>query len=222
MTPLLSSLHDIIVSGWPKRRDEIPKQLRPYWSNRDELSVEDGVIIKGERVLIPKSIQADVEQQLHAGYQPGIEKCKLRAKFCVYWNGINNDLEEVVNRNFTISNSTQCISSLVVVPKKDSNNLIICLDPTDLNRAIQRENYPLPTIEDVATRLRTAKVFSLLDICSGFWHVKFDKPSSYLTTFNTPFGRYRWKRLPFGRPVPRGGVRWVRTNPPLRSQPQND
>ena len=51
---------------------------------------------------------------------------------------------------------TQWISSFVVVPKKDSDNLRICLDPTDLNRAIQRENYPLPTIEDVTTRLHGA------------------------------------------------------------------
>ena len=95
--PILSSLQDIIVSGWPNRRDEIPKQLRPYWCYRDELSVEDGVILKGERVLIPKSMQADVIQRVHAGHQ-GIEKCKLRAKSCVYWNGINNDIEEVVKR----------------------------------------------------------------------------------------------------------------------------
>ena len=63
---------------------------------------------------------------------------------------------------------------------------------------VKLENYPLPTIEDVATRLHGAKVFSLLDVRSGFWHVMLDEPSSYLTTFNTPFGRYRWKRLPFG------------------------
>ena len=50
----------------------------------------------------------------------------------------------------------------------------------------------------MATRLHGAKVFSLLDVRSGFWQVKLDEPSSYLTTFNTPFGRYRWKRLPFG------------------------
>ena len=97
-----------------------------------------------------------------------------------------------------VTQRTQWISSLVVVPKKDSNNLRICLDPKDLNRAIQRENYPLPTIEDVATRLHGAKVFSLLGVLSRCWHVKLDEPSSYLATFNTPFGQYRWKRLPFG------------------------
>ena len=105
------------------------------------------------------------------------------------------DAQQVVT---PVTQPTQWISSLMVIPKKDSNNLRICLDPTDLNRAIQRENCPLPTIEDVATRLHGAKIFSLLDVRSGFWHVKLDESSSYLTTFNTPFGRYRWKRLPFG------------------------
>ena len=74
----------------------------------------------------------------------------------------------------------------------------ICLDPKDLNKAIQRENYLLPTIEDIATRLHGAKVFTKLDVRSGFWHIALDEKSSYLTTFHTPFGRYRWNRVPFG------------------------
>ena len=86
---------------------------------------------------------------------------------------------------------------MVVVPKKDGK-LRICLDPRDLNKAIRREHYPLPTIEDVATRLYGAKVFTVLDVRKGFWHVELEAESSFLTTFNTPFGRYRWKRMPFG------------------------
>ena len=89
------------------------------------------------------------------------------------------------------------ISSMVVVPKKDVT-LRICLDPKDLNKAILREHYPLPTIEDIATRLYGVKVFSILDVSKGFWHVLLDEQSSFLTTFHTPFGRYRWRRMPFG------------------------
>ena len=74
----------------------------------------------------------------------------------------------------------------------------ICLDPKELNKAVQREHYPLPTIEEIATRLYGAKCFSILDVRNGFWHIPLDEDSSRLTTFNTPFGRYRWKRLPFG------------------------
>ena len=43
-----------------------------------------------------------------------------------------------------------------------------------------------------------AKLFTVLDAKSGFWQVKLDEPSSYLITFNTPFGWYRWMRMPFG------------------------
>ena len=106
------------------------------------------------------------------------------------------DLErrEIVAR---VTTPTSWISSMVVVPKPNGT-LRICLDPKDLNRALQRENYPLPTIEEVATRLHGAKVFTVLDVACGFWHVALDEQSSFLTTFNTPFGRYRWKRMPFG------------------------
>ena len=74
----------------------------------------------------------------------------------------------------------------------------IGIDPQDLNKALLRAHYPLPTIEEVATRLSKARVFSVLDAKNGFWQVQLDKQSSYLTTFNTPFGRYRWLRLPSG------------------------
>ena len=87
----------------------------------------------------------------------------------------------------TVTEPTPWVSSLVVVPKKDGR-LRLCLDPKDLNRAILREHYPLPTIEEVATRLYGAKCFSILDAQHGF---PLDEESSLLTTFNSPFGRYR-------------------------------
>ena len=96
-----------------------------------------------------------------------------------------------------VTQPTPWINSIVVVPKKDGT-LRICLDPKDLNRGIQREHYQLPTIEDIATRLHGAKVFTILDVRCGFWHVPLDEQSSQLTTFHTPFGRYRWLRMPFG------------------------
>ena len=61
-----------------------------------------------------------------------------------------------------------------------------------------REHYPLPTIEDISSRLAGAQVFTLLNVKQGFWYIKLDEQSSLLTTFNTPFGRFRWARLPFG------------------------
>ena len=58
----------------------------------------------------------------------------------------------------------------------------------------------MPTIDDVLPQLADAKVFSTVDARDGFWHVSLDDESSRLTTFETPFGRYRWlrQRLRFG------------------------
>ena len=74
---------------------------------------------------------------------------------------VKTELDELerqgILRQVTIP--TPRISSLVVTKKK-SGKIRLCLDPKDLNFEIERENYPLPTIEDIATKLHKAKVFS--------------------------------------------------------------
>ena len=112
---------------------------------------------------------------------------------------LKNKLEDLTKQGIVkpVTEPTPWISSMVVITKKNGT-LRICIDPKDLNKAIRREHYPLPTIEEVATRLHGAKVFTSLDVRSGFWHIALDEPSSFLTTFHTPFGRYRWRRMPFG------------------------
>ena len=118
---------------------------------------------------------------------------------CALREDVKDELTRMVGDGIIapVTEPTRWVSSMIAV-KKNNNKLRICLDPRDLNKAIQRSHYPLPTLEDVATRLNKAKVFSVLDAKSGFWQVKLDEYSSYLTTFNTPFGRYRWLRMPFG------------------------
>ena len=95
-----------------------------------------------------------------------------------------------------VTQPTDWISSEVVVRKGDK--LRLCIDPKDLNKALKRSHYPMPTIEEILPELSEAKVFSVTDARHGFWQVKIDEASSYLTTFWTPFGRYRWLRMPFG------------------------
>ena len=59
----------------------------------------------------------------------------------------------------------------------------------------------LPVLDDVLPKLSDARVFSICDPKQGYHHVELDEESSYLPTFATPFGRYRWLRLPFGLKV---------------------
>ena len=95
-----------------------------------------------------------------------------------------------------VERPTPWVNSLVIVEKRDGS-LRLCLDPRDLNKAIYREHHRIPTAEDVASRLSGKKLFSIVDEKDGFWQVPLDDESSHLCTFNTPYGRYRFKRMPF-------------------------
>ena len=94
---VLCRLRDVIIHGWPKERYELNSMLRPYWSFRDELSVENGLILKGDRLVIPSSMQKEILDKVHTSHQ-GIIKCQLRAKTCVYWPNINKDIEELIGK----------------------------------------------------------------------------------------------------------------------------
>lgn len=96
-----------------------------------------------------------------------------------------------------IEEPTQWVNPIVIV-EKSNGQLRICLDLRDLNRAVMREHYQLPTVEEITSRLSKAKHFTVLDASSGFWQLKLDDASSRLCTFNTPFGRYSFLRLAFG------------------------
>lgn len=97
-----------------------------------------------------------------------------------------------------VDEPTDWVNSLVVVEKPKTGKLRICLDPRNLNKAIKREHFALPTIEDITTRLTGAKYLSKLDCNNGYWQLRMDKESQLLTTFNSPFGRYCFLRMPFG------------------------
>ena len=97
----------------------------------------------------------------------------------------------------TVDEPTNWVSSVVVTTKK-SGQLRVCIDPKHLNQALKRETYQLPVLDDLLPELSRAKVFSTVDLTSGYWHCVLDEDSSLLTTFSTPFGRYKWNRLPFG------------------------
>ena len=84
-----------------------------------------------------------------------------------------------------------------MVAIRKPGKLRICIDPKDLNKTLKRNHYLMPTIEDILPSLAKAKVFSVLDAKDGFNQIRLDQQSSFLTTFWTPFGRYRWLRVPF-------------------------
>ena len=87
---------------------------------------------------------------------------------------------------------TDWVSSITYVTKADGS-LRICLDPSDLNKALKRGQHHIPTMEELSSKFSGAKLFSKLDARSGYWSVQLAESSQLLTTFNTPFGRFCFK-----------------------------
>ena len=92
--------------------------------------------------------------------------------------------------------ATPWVSNVLCTPKPNGD-IRICLNPKPLNKAVKRPHHYAPTMEDILQKLHGCKYFSALDQSSGYWNIEVHPDSVHLLTFNTPFGRYAYKRLPF-------------------------
>ena len=64
----MNCLTNIIKEGWPREKKNIAHEIREYFGCRDELNVQDNVIYRGERVIIPRSMRNETLQKLHLGH----------------------------------------------------------------------------------------------------------------------------------------------------------
>ena len=117
----LQLLTQQITEGWPDNIKQTNRAIRPYWSVRHDIAIEDGVLLVGSRILIPATLRQDILQQIHNGHQ-GVGKCKLRAKSSVYWPGIYHDIENIVDecqacQKFQRSQQREPMISMEVPPR---------------------------------------------------------------------------------------------------------
>ena len=99
-----------------------------------------------------------------------------------------------------VQEATPWINCFVLVESKGRSGnlkLRICLDPINLNKAIVKEPYHFKTSEDIAHLLANACIMTVCDCKKGYWHQQLDEASSFLTTFNTELGRFRYTVMPF-------------------------
>ena len=100
--------------------------------------------------------------------------------------------------------ATPWINSFGLIEGKDklgNIKLRICLDPTNLNKAIVCEPYHFQTPEDIANHLAEACVITVCDCRKGYLHQQLDEASSFLTSFNTELGRFQYMVMPFAATV---------------------
>ena len=110
-------------------------------------------------------------------------------------------LEEVIDH-------TDWLNSYVIVEKDSGNHhvpnhtikrkLRICLDPRDLNEALERESYHKCSVDEITAKLIGMTVFTKVDFKKGYWMVVLHPDSRKHTCIALPFGRFQWTRLPIG------------------------
>lgn len=96
-----------------------------------------------------------------------------------------------------VEGPTPWVSPVVCVPKSNGD-IRLCVDMREANRAIIRERHPIPTIDDLLNDMNNSSVFSKIDLNMGFHQIRLSEKSREITTFITPKGLYRYKRLSFG------------------------
>ena len=87
----LELLKHTITQGWPSNIKKVPSVIQSYWTFREELTIGDGIILKGTRIVIPAKKQEAVLKLIHEGHL-GLNICKLCAKETFYWPGLSSQL----------------------------------------------------------------------------------------------------------------------------------
>ena len=106
-------------------------------------------------------------------------------------------MEELLSKGF-VKTSTSPWGAPVMFVKKKDGSLRLCIDYRQLNKVTIRNQYPLPRIDDLFDQLQGAKVFSKIDLRSGYHQLKVRREDVPKTAFRTRYGHYEFLVMPFG------------------------
>ena len=110
-----------------------------------------------------------------------------------------------------VHEATPWVNSFMLIEGKDklgNLKLHICLDPTNLNKAVIGEPYQFKTLEDIASLIAGSCVMTVCNCKKCYWHQELDEASSFVTTFNTELGRFRYTVMAFGITVAGDIFQW--------------
>ena len=217
----LSNHHNQVLIGHPScdrlgaytlhMKNLAPKfdqnKLLPQLSEVQQTAPEEGPITRVEDLMRRYPDRFDVigkfEGEYHMVTDPNVPPSQhaMRKVPIEYQEKIEKELDRMEEQGIItkVTEPTEWVNS-ITYPVKPNGDLRICLDPKDLNKAIIREHYKAPTLEEITHKLNKAKKFSKVDAYKGFFAYPMDYESSLKTTFNTiPHrGRYRYLRVPMG------------------------
>ena len=110
---------------------------------------------------------------------------------------VRTQIDEMLAHNIIRESSSPYAAPVVLVPKK-GGELRFCIDYRQLNKATVKDRYPLPRIDDTIDALHGAKIFSTLDLFSGYWQIEIEEKDKNKTAFICEYGQFEFNRMPFG------------------------
>ena len=105
-------------------------------------------------------------------------------------------IDTLLKEGIIQESTSPCASAAFPIEKKNKS-LRIVIDFRKLNSQLRSECFPFPNIQDILTELRTATIFSKLDMYQGYHQLEVEPKSRWITSFVTPFGQYEYRRMPF-------------------------
>ena len=94
---VLQQVKGVTQAGWPENKNMLNPTLVNYFHVRDELTVQEGVVLCGEMVVIPKSLRKEILEDLHTAHQ-GVKTALRRARESIYWPNMNSEIKEYISR----------------------------------------------------------------------------------------------------------------------------
>ena len=111
--------------------------------------------------------------------------------------GVRAEVNKLVELGIVVPSTSPWASPVVPVPKKDGS-VRVCIDYRKLNEVTSADPYYMASMEEILERVGSSKIISKIDLCKGFYQVEVDPSSQEKTAFVSPYGKFEFKRMPFG------------------------
>ena len=186
---VINSLIEYIKDGFPDDKTRLPVKLQCYFNIRNELTVLDGLVLYGIRIVVPLSLRAEILEILHSAHQ-GVTGMKNRAKQCVYWPGLNGDIN---NRQL------QCQFCRKISPSQPSEPLILNTSPAYPFEKVVADYFFMNGRHYLLYADRYSGWISIVKVGSGEGNSKYLKQHlrKLFSVYGTPFSDRWWPTVYF-------------------------